>query len=465
MTPRIPPKNGATFSPGQVIRLEFPAQGYVNPLHTTLEMDVTLVAPSAITGATTAAYTVRFQNNIQSIFNRVRLLYGATPLEDMINYNVIVRCLTEWTSGNPHMCMDQSTINEGIGGVTIGGNLGAAGIQGLVNVRQRHIQGTQGAFNGTPGFFAGGLGCGSVPQSTTIPSGYTVPAGSIATTRRYQVNFALGVFTQDKLIPTKFMASQLAIEITLEQPAYCIFASGVGSAHTAYAPTYLVSEVNLIPEVLEFDASYDQMFLQGLQTGGVPIKFSSWHTFIFSSANTQSLNLQIQERSRSVKALFAIQRRAQPNFLVDNGATLFDTALAGQSTLRDFQFRIGARYFPAAPVQCSTNTGSAISNGGAEAYIELQKSLNIIGDYRLSTPVNASRWALQSTGNGALQEFDFNYTLQSVDAFGTPTRNLSASTSNGFCGDMGSQCFAMGVSLETSNGVEISGLNAEEQVN
>lgn len=26
-TPRIPPKNGAVFSPGQVIRLEFPAQG------------------------------------------------------------------------------------------------------------------------------------------------------------------------------------------------------------------------------------------------------------------------------------------------------------------------------------------------------------------------------------------------------------------------------------------------------
>lgn len=27
MTPRIPPKNGAIFQPGQVIRVEFPAQG------------------------------------------------------------------------------------------------------------------------------------------------------------------------------------------------------------------------------------------------------------------------------------------------------------------------------------------------------------------------------------------------------------------------------------------------------
>jgi len=30
-------------------------------------------------------------------------------------------------------------------------------------------------------------------------------------------------------------------------------------------------------------------------------------------------------------------------------------------------------------------------------------------------------------------------------------------------GDLGSQCFAAAISLETSNGIEISGLNAEEQ--
>lgn len=75
LTPRIPPKNGSNFAPGQVIRVEFPAQGYVNPLNTTLEFDVTLIPSS------TAAQAVRIENNIQSIFSRVRLLYGATPIE------------------------------------------------------------------------------------------------------------------------------------------------------------------------------------------------------------------------------------------------------------------------------------------------------------------------------------------------------------------------------------------------
>jgi len=73
--------------------LEFPAQGYVNPLTTSLSFDVSLVVPNLsaapISGASIATIdaVVRFQNNIQSIFSRVRLLYGANPLEDIINYN------------------------------------------------------------------------------------------------------------------------------------------------------------------------------------------------------------------------------------------------------------------------------------------------------------------------------------------------------------------------------------------
>jgi len=42
--------------------------------------------------------------------------------------------------------------------------------------------------------------------------------------------------------------------------------------------------------------------------------------------------------------------------------------------------------------------------------------------------------------------------------------NPAASNSvNAFAGNMGSGCFAMAIDLETSQGTEISGLNAEEQ--
>jgi len=455
MTPRIPPKNGAAFAPGQVIRLEFPAQGYVNPLNTTLEFDVTLY------GYTTAtAQAVRFQNNIQSIFNRVRLLYGATPLEDMINYNVIVRALTEWTATDQHMTMDQTSIAEGIGGITVGSD--SLTYFGCVNTRQKYIQGISLTTGVSSSNFMGGTNFGTVPQTADIPAGVT-GSGGIGVTRRYQINFALGLFTQDKLIPTKFMASQLAIELTLEQAAACIYVPPASIGTVTGSPTYGVANVNLIPEILEFDASYDSMFLAGLRDGGVPLKFSSWHTFIFSSGSAANINLLIQERSRSVKALFAVQRRAQPTYFTDSHALLFDTSNNGASTLQNYQFRIGGRYFPAAPVQTSSNVGSAISNGGAEAYIELSKALNIVGDYRLSTNANASKWALQNPSSGLCQEYDYAFSLQSFNSVGIPSVFNVEALGNCFSGTQASCCFAMATDLETSNGVEISGLNAEEQ--
>lgn len=455
LTPRIPPKSGTTFTPGQVMRLEFPAQGYVNPQNTTLEFDVTL---TDFSGGTQYAQT-RFQNNIQSIFSRVRLLYGATPLEDIINYNVIVRALTEWTATNQNNTIDQCSIAEGIGGVVVGTDGSATKNFGLVNVRQAYIQGIDNS---------GGTGA-----ATNFGQAGT-KFGTVYATRRYQVNFALGLFTQSKLIPTKFMASQLAIELTLESAAgalVCIIGSSVGTT----PPTYSVTNVNLIPEILEFDASYDAMFLKGLREGGVPIKFSSWHTYIFSTGGSATMNLQIQERSRSVKSLFAVQRKGTQSIYSDSGALLFSSV----GSMQNYQYRIGGRYFPAAPVQCTTVVGGAISNGGAEAYIELQKALNQVGDYRLSTSCNTLRWALApfsasvgSTSNATtVSDLDYAIDITTFNAStAVPTAVLCTDVENGtiansspFSGSVGSACFAAAIDLETSNGVEISGLNAEEQ--
>lgn len=208
------------------------------------------------------------------------------------------------------------------------------------------------------------------------------------------------------------------------------------------------------------------MFLTGLQQGGVPIKFSSWHTFIFNTGGA-NVNLLVQERSRSVKALFAVQRRSPPTITSDSHAFFYDT-YAGASTLQSYQWRIGGRYFPAAPVQCALTLGAAVSNGGAEAFIELEKALNVVGDYRLSTGANAVRWAIPAaTSTNNLPEYDYTTAICAWSA-GRPTLaavTSAAGSTNGNCfaGNQGSGCFAMAVDLETSNGIEISGLNAEEQ--
>lgn len=371
--------------------------GYVNPANTFLEFDVTLqgyqgtgstiqitggVDSTVLTASNyagpTSAQVVRFENNIQSIFQRGRILYGATPLEDIIDYNVVVRELTEWTSGGA--TLDQNSIREGIGGVAagtgvseavvpaVGGGLKGAPIldapTGLLNVRQKFIQGIDTRVNLTGGVTSSvdgnyqitGQGYGIVPnqssgQSTLTGDTYTININDTAKTaayplqtvctRRYQIQFAFGLFTQDKLIPTKYMASQLAIELTLAPEASCIFVEQAPTSFTK-TPTYQVTNVNLIPEILQFDSSYDAMFLRGLREGGVPIKFSSWHTFT-TPATSQNMMMLIQERSRSVKALFGLQRRSTPSLTADSGASFFDSSLS-TSTLQSYQYRIGGRF-------------------------------------------------------------------------------------------------------------------------
>ncbi len=127
--------------------------------------------------------------------------------------------------------------------------------------------------------------------------------------------------------------------------------------------------------------------------------------------------------------------------------------------------------------------GSQQSNGGCEAYVELQKALNIVGDYRLSTSVNVLRWGEGCAGAApspigfgpnasATQLNELDYTCSHVGNYwlGNPKYVACSSASGGlsgnsFCGNLGSACYVSAIDLETSNGVEISGLNAEEQVN
>ena len=570
MTPRIPPKNGAAFGPGQIIRLEFPAQGYINPLNTLLEFDVVMYGP--VVSGTTNTWCVRFQNNIQSIFNRVRLLYGANPQEDMLQYGLLVRCLTEWTATNQTNNIDQASICDGIGGTytaEISSNIGvpqtvtasvSSGVitftstgnitvangfylggyvviagataatsgnpngtflvtgtaanntftvfnpvvgsitgtitatpvsiaRGLANTRQDEIQGLQGNFLGTASQLADdtfmqtyGQGSGMVPNnaSALIPSGCPAPATATVTqqqqtglgtysVRRYMVNLALGLFVQDKLIPAKYMASQLAIEITLEAAAACMYVPFNGSLITTN-PTYYVGNVNLIPEIIEFDDTYDENFLRGLESGGVPIKFSTWHYFQFTTQGASSLQLQITERSRSVKGIFTVQRRNPYSFFADSHACFFDTNPSvniqnSGSTMQQYQYRIGGRYFPAAPVQLS-QPGGNVTVGGAEAFVELEKFLNIVGDSRLKTNTSTLNWAVPAIINqtsNLLAEYDFSFSALGYSAYGIPNWVVSESGYSAFCGNTPSSMYACAINFETSNGIEISGLNAEEQ--
>ena len=113
-----------------------------------------------------------------------------------------------------------------------------------------------------------------------------------------------------------------------------------------------------------------------------------------------------------------------------------------------------ARYFPASPVQCSINLGASTPNAGAEAYAELEKALNIVGDYRLNTANNTTRWAtsLGAVNGKSPTSGDYAVPFPGYTS-GGQLNGSAASIAAPFNGAVGSSCFAMATSLETSNGV------------
>lgn len=497
---KIPPKNGATFKStmaGAPIRIEFPAQGYMNCRNSSLVFDLILDAPTGIANG-------RIQNNIQSIFRRVRLVYGSLPLEDIRDYNVIVRKLTEGAGTNTTGIIDQTAISEGIGGSVV--TPAACSTEHLtrgekksevlipanvaINSRLLHIQSSAfhyptmfpdnnpNGINSQPGYKAGNLMAYNADSVAILAD--ATHAESTPRSRRYQVQLALGVFQQNKLLPLKWMASQLTLELELCPLVECF-------AHMMYDNTspvsintsntgYTLTNIAYLAELLEFDGSYDAAFLEGLRGEGVPIKFSSWDTFNAVPSPSTRQTIMVPERNRSLKAAFCVLR---PNprmttdkhfhpcdshaFLqsstVDDPGTGFKwTAELGvrKGWLKSFQWRIGGKYYPAQPVDC----GMTASNGATEAYFEFAKALNIVGDYRLSTGIHPARWS-RCNGTGSA----FDHWSSEVD-WNLDVPHIAASkdeTLFGFYNGTGPSCFVVAADFETSGGAEVSGLNGEEQ--
>lgn len=448
-TPRIQPITGGSFGPGNTIQINFPAQGYMNPINSFLSFDVT-ITPNSSDSYGNGSGALRFQNNIQSIFERVEVKYGATHLEDINNYNLIVRPMSEWTSTSGYD-FDQTSISEGLGGVvpsTVWDNSGAGipttpAAVGLSNIRQKYIQGVDSVAANVGGF------------------------GNRNLTRRYCVQLMTGLFQQRKLIPLKWMASQFSILLTLCSGDKCLFAD---QADATSAASYLVSNVNFIPELLEFDSSFDAYLLAGLKNGGMPIKFSTWR--YYQAPATQANNIPIMESAKSLKSIFSFLKRTTPARNADYGAMPFFPGAF--NTLLSYQYRIGGRYYPSAPVQCGFMdgaTGAYVSNGGSEAYMELAKALYTVGDYKLSSSCNSLTWGypianrVDATTYSYTNEAESDFSKTDVSflkgTFGTKVSRTAHNTH----GNVGSQCFAMAISLETASSVDYSGLNAEEQSN
>lgn len=515
---KIPPKNGTTFSSDQYgasITIDLPAQGYLHCANSTLTFDVE-INQTDDAKADDGSTNTRMQNNIQSIFDRMRLTYGSLAIEDLRKANVIVRLVSEATGNSVTNTLDQCAIGEGIGGLMStmdpvrevpANQFGLAPASQsyllppvrMVNTRLHAIQSYNYQMPGSyvyPNTNTNAVAPGDTPTATTGPNdpadpnatdtattaptktgSYLFPQG-LATykntptrrTRRYTVQLPFGLFQQNKLLPLKWMASQLSISLDLAPPSECMVQDYDSS--TPYCK-YTISNMFFNAELMEYDSSYDAAFLEGLRGGGVPIKFSSWNTYINSPSGGSSQTILIPERNRSLKNLYTVL--VPPSDIRWDSHAFMQSAAEGKKTfqpstadakgalvhafegfVRDYQYRIGGKYLPSTPVQCGSGD---VSNGAAEAYIEFAKALNVVGDYRLHSGISPSRWSLMNKG---IQNISLLNDWGGIDRM-VPISDVDKPNNRPDLTINGPSFFVIAANLETSTGGEISGLNGEEQ--
>ena len=450
-TVKLTPKNNAArYRSGTTIRFEFPASGYLNPNNTYLSFNarttITGGSFSVGTGSTNPSGGVEFQNNIQSIFRRVRVLYGSLVLEDIQDYNLIQRIFTELVMPS---------------GSTTGTTLMSQGI----GPSQWENNATTPANNIIAGRGMGRLGITRSNYHSLQPTeSGALPLNPGEVVRRYAVPINTGLFQQKNLIPLKYMASQLQLEIELAEGVDCItWVKSGGTSPTI--PTGCDVEVALpeiVAELLEFDSEFDAA-IYDLLGNGLPIHYTSWHTTTQTIPGTGFAQLNIQESSRSVKYALAVilddsnrslaydAHRFYAGLNTKNiaGGAIVTADVPWQLTdtrtlLENYQWRLGGTYYPSQPIPVygATATGT-------------QPSLIADANYA-DPPVEAYQEVAKVFGNMFGEDGVY---------FGTLENNFLgprlASTTN--TDSVDARSFVMVGNFMSDRGDIINGINAEEQ--
>jgi hypothetical protein len=391
----ISPKYGGSFKPTDVIRLEIPAQAYLDPNEFYIHFRTQLIAGaanragvdaaalnvlpmitphSASTPSDTRGMSLQFTPGIQSIFNRIRLLAGSVVLEDIQDYNVLYRMLLEATTSKQWRETDGFTDE---------------GVYDPENYKQRVAN---------HNFHAQPIVAGSAPSTN---GGHY-----------YSIRPLFGLFTAGKYIPLKYMG-QLTIELYLENAQECLWSStsvnatplnaadvsirnffnhasatGIPSKdvltntneHLAVADgtliltdfpnaTYLVDEVRMHVPFIHPIESFDQAMMRQIESGDIAIFHSSWSSHTRQISAPSRTTLSFQERALSLKGALACMRNSPSIRAIDSDFTF------PANGIEAYQWKLGSEYIPAQEISCV--------DGGGRALAELRKGLGIYDNKQL----------------------------------------------------------------------------------
>jgi hypothetical protein len=187
----------------------------------------------------------------------------------------------------------------------------------------------------------------------------------------------IGLLSSDKYLPLmKIRGSGLVLQMTLAPAVEAVFSTSYIDPDIAVpinngaAPNYEVSGVQYVGRLVNFDGQFMNAFDQVLANGGIEIACPTYHNQMASSeAGDYSVN--ISARSRSIKSVFAIQRKVSAMTSPDYRRNRTDART--KDGMNQYQFRIGQVNYPQTPVNVAYNDGEV----SPEAYVELYKSMGL----------------------------------------------------------------------------------------
>lgn len=462
---KILPKDAGPFTAGRRINLQFPADGYCNGMNCGLAFDFVASSNNAnaarITGSVVAASNVLTFADSDLDANRntadayvgwymiITQFFSDDNDGVLFSGSALHRILT-WSSGRVATVASGNGATTFVNGtysailvppyviekslcdrlfkrvrITYGGNeIELDDEHNTKAVLLKKIGASDGYRSGTGAIMEGNFS-GFIHESDNNADQWERSTGGqslrseivqrlLAThkTTRYVWRPDSDFLTNKKLLPFKWLTAQLQVELTLA-PNEEVFQVDVGST---LKPSYELQNVEMITEFVELGDAYDQAFFAGMQAAPVALHFSSWH--YFSQAVTgREMWLNISDRSRSVKNAFAVIRDTDLDYTRDpclfyyDAAQYFDTgrlvspASGSESSVEEFQWRIGQRYIPSQPVNCT--------KGAPEAYMELQKTLNAYGDYTFNNGISCYDWSTHydnTRGHCFVIATEFEYT-------------------------------------------------------
>jgi len=285
------PVNGATFSPGSIIRIDIPCSGhgqYLDSQNSYLKFTINNLSQNSGSNE-----IISIDGHASSFINRLMVLYSGYTLEDINSYNEIHSILFD----NNISYDERRTLHS----ITAGTN-----------------------------------------ASDTVRTGAAIAAGGSLTVFVPLISQVLGL-NADKYIPLgKMTASDsLRLELTLENagiPVLCANAGGSGQ--------FSVTDVEYVAQIVKLSDEAESMVSRS--TGGVyrvhGDTFRSFNVTVNSGVNSASINVPV--KVSTLKTVF-VSHRAQASTTNNQGHYITGR---DRADMTEFYLQVGSVRLPQKPI-------------------------------------------------------------------------------------------------------------------